>query len=65
MQRLVLFALTLLVPAVPALAQARRDSAALVIIECESQNGACAKQHVVTYEFGSGRYLISNWGVAR
>jgi hypothetical protein len=59
MQRLdrILFAVVLLLPAVPAWAQsqARRDSTALVVIECESQNGVCAKQHVVAYEFGPGR----------
>ena len=56
MQRLILFALTLVL-AVPASAQtqARRDSAALVVIECEKKNGVCASQHVVKYEFAPGR----------
>lgn len=53
----ILFAVVLLVLAVPASAQtqARRDSAALLTIECESKQGLCSVQHLVKYEFGPGR----------
>ena len=53
----ILLAVVLLVLAVPASAQtqARRDSAALIAVECESRNGGCALQHVVKYEFGPGK----------
>jgi hypothetical protein len=53
----ILLAVVLLVLAVPASAQsqARRDSAALIAVECESRGGGCALQHVVKYEFGPGR----------
>jgi hypothetical protein len=55
--RRLLFALAFLLLAVPAFAQAqaRRDRAALIAVECESHQGSCSIQHLVKYEFGSGR----------
>lgn len=59
MQRVdrILIAVVLLVLAVPASAQtqARRDSAALLAVECEPAKGGCSVQHLVKYEFQQGR----------